>query len=320
MSFGNIIDRPKADALIPAEGAAQIVKATAQASAALTLCRHATMSAKVYTQPVLSALPDAYWVSEGGLKQTSAAAWDGVDLVAEEIAVIVPVDDATLADASFNIWQELREPLGERFAQKIDQAVFGGVDKPATWPEAIIPGAIAAGNVQAAGASVAEGGIVGDLEATLSLVEDNGYDPTGYAGARTLKRRLRQARTAGGEALGEGSTTSQWDLPIEYAVSGSIPAPTLAIAGDWTGAILAIRQDLTMSMFTEGVISDEAGKVIRNLMQSDASALRCTMRVAFAVANPVNLERDDGYAFAVLQDSAPDPGAATTESRRTRKE
>ena len=319
MSFTNIIDRPKAEALIPAEGAAEIVKATAQASAALTLCRRATMSAKVYTQPVLSALPDAYWVSEGGLKQTSAAAWEGVDLVAEEIAVIVPVEDAVIQDSSFNIWQELREPLGERFAQKIDQAVFGGVDKPATWPEAIIPGAVPAGNVRDAVATVAEGGIVGDLEALLSLVEDNGYDPTGYAGARTLKRRLRQARTAAGEALGEGSTSSQWDLPIEYAVSGSIPVPSLAIAGDWTCAIIAIRQDMTMQMFTEGVISDETGKVIRNLMQQDQSALRATMRVAFAVANPVNLERADGYAFAVLQDLTPDSDAATTESRRTRK-
>ena len=48
-------------------------------------------------------------MSKGGLEQTSDAAWDGVDLVAEEIAVIVPVEDAVLADASFNLWAELED-------------------------------------------------------------------------------------------------------------------------------------------------------------------------------------------------------------------
>jgi len=319
MSFGNIIDRPKADALIPAEGAAQIVTAATQASAALALCKRATMSAKVYTQPVLSALPDAFWVAEGGIKQTSSAAWDGVDLVAEEIAVIVPVEDAVLADASFNLWQELREPLGERFGQKIDQAVFGGVDKPASWPEAIIPGATAAGNVYVSAATPAEGGVYGDLEATLELVEADGFDATGWAASRDLRGLIRKARSATGDLLGEGSTSTAWDLPIKYAVSGSIPAPSLAIAGDWSCAVLGIRQDLTMQVFTEGVITDAAGAVIRNLMMQDESALRVTMRVGFAVANPTNVTKPTGgYPFAVLQ-GAGVPGAAAAE-RRTRKD
>ena len=318
MSFGSIIDRPKADALIPAEGAKEIVAAATQASAALALCRRATMSSKVYTQPVLSALPDAYWVSEGGLKQTSDAAWDGVDLVAEEIAVIVPVEDAVLADASFNLWAELKEPIGERFAQRIDEAVFSGANKPATWPEAIIPGATAAGNAVAASAPASEGGVYGDLEATLELVEADGFDATGWAGSRDLRGLIRKARSATGDLLGEGSTSTAWDLPIQYAVSGSIPAPSLAIAGDWTCAVLAIRQDLTMQAFTEGVISDDTGKVIRNLMQQDQSALRCTMRVAFAVANPTTLAKPTGgFPFAVL--NAAGPLAAEAKATTSKK-
>ena len=318
MSFGNITDRPKADALIPAEGANEIIKATAQASAALTLRRRATMSAKVYTQPVLSALPDAYWVSEGGLKQTSDAAWDGVDLVAEEIAVIVPVEDAVLADASFNLWAELKEPIGERFAQRIDEAVFSGANKPASWPESIIAGAIAAGNACTASASAAEGGVYGDLEKVLEIVEADGFDATGWAASRDLRGLIRKARSAAGDLLGEGSTTKAWDLPITYAVAGSIPAPNLAIAGDWTCAVLAIRQDLTMQAFTEGVISDDTGKVIRNLMQQDQSALRCTMRVAFAVANPTTIAKPTGgYPFAVL--SAADVPFGAAETRTSKK-
>jgi HK97 family phage major capsid protein len=332
MSFSQIISRANAEALIPVEGAREIVKAATQSSAALALCRRATMSSKVYKQPVLSALPEAYWVADGGLKQTSSASWDGIELVAEELAVVLPIEDNTVADADFNIWQELRDPLGEKFAQRIDQAVFSGEGKPASWPDAIIPGAVAAGNVADTGASVAEGGIVGDLEATLSVVEDEGFDPTAFAGARTLKRRLRRARTADGSALGEGSTERQWDLGITYAVAGSIPPPTLAVAGDFTMAIVAIRQDLTMQMFSEGVISDEQGRIIHNLMQSDMSALRATMRVAFAVAAPATLVGDDGYPFAVLRasasgspangangDSEPEPATRTTKPTPAKK-
>jgi hypothetical protein len=46
---------------------------------------------------------------------------------------------------------------------------------------------------------------------------------------------------------------------------------------------------MTFKLFTEGVISDGSGKVILNLMQQDAVAMRLTMRIAYAVANPVTI-------------------------------
>ena len=48
--------------LIPVEQATEVLKALAGASAGAPLCRTTTMSAKVKQQPVLSALPLAYWV------------------------------------------------------------------------------------------------------------------------------------------------------------------------------------------------------------------------------------------------------------------
>jgi HK97 family phage major capsid protein len=238
-----------------------------------------------------------------GLKQTTEAAWDGVNLVAEEIAVIVPVKDDVLADSAFPIWNELRAPIGQEFARVLDAAVFAGVDKPASWPEAIIPGATAAGNVQAGGSTPDQGGIYNDLEQTLGLVEADGFDPTEFAASRSLRSLLRQARSTQGQLLGEGTTSSVWDLPIQYGVAGSIPAPTLAIAGDWSMAVLGIRQDMTFELFREGVITDDTGKVVRNLMQEDTSAMRVTARYGFAIAVPVTTP-DAGagtpYPFAVL--------------------
>lgn len=74
-----------------------------------------------------------------------------------------------------------------------------------------------------------------------------------------------------------------------------------AIFGDRNMAILGVRQDITFQVFTEGVISDDSGNVILNLMQQDSIALRAVMRVAFAVAQPISRENPDGdFPFAVL--------------------
>ena len=107
------------------------------------------MSTKLYEQPVLSALVTAYWVGgDMGLKQTSAAAWEGVKLTAEEIAVIVPVPIAVFDDAQVNLFAELRPEIAAAIARKLDAAVLTGADKPASWPTSIVPGAVAAGNVR----------------------------------------------------------------------------------------------------------------------------------------------------------------------------
>ena len=305
--YDTLISRDDADALIPAQQATEILAAATQASAALSLCRRARMSTKLYVQPVLSVLPVAYWVDgDSGLKQTSLAAWDGVDLVAEEIATIIPIPEAVVSDAAYPIWAELRDPIGQAFAQKLDAAVFAGIEKPASWPEAIIPGCHTAANVAERTAAVAEGGVMDDLERTLALVEADGYDPTAFAARRDLKSQLRRVRDAQGQLLGSGSTTSAWDLEIIYAVAGSLPANAWAVAGEWDLAVLGVRQDLSFKLLDQSVITDESGVVLRNLAQQDEVALRVVGRFGFAVGAPATLTEGGGglaYPFAVLEDA-----------------
>ena len=106
---------------------------------------------------------------------------------------------------------------------------------------------------------------------------------------------------------GEATTSRVWDLPIEYAVTGTFPAgppATLALAGDFSMAVVGVRQDLRFEVFREGIISDETGKVIQNLMQEDKSALRVTARYGFAVAVPVTTQEAGAgarYPFSVLK-------------------
>ena len=60
---------------------------------------------------------------------------------------------------------------------------------------------------------------------------------------------------------------------------------------------------MRFQIFTEGVISDENGRVIMNLMQNDMKAMRVVMRLGWALPNPIHQLREDraGYPFAVLR-------------------
>jgi HK97 family phage major capsid protein len=103
--YNSIISRTDADVLIPTEQADAVIAAATQESVALSLFNRAQLSTKTTRQPVMAALPIAYWVSgDTGLKQTTEAAWAGIDLVAEEIACIVPVPENVVDDSSFDVW------------------------------------------------------------------------------------------------------------------------------------------------------------------------------------------------------------------------
>jgi len=305
--YDSIVSRTDADALIPTEQADELIASATQESAALALCKRANLSTKMTVQPVLSALPVAYWVSgDTGLKQTTEAAWAGVDLTAEEIACIVPIPEAVVDDASFDVWAELRPALAEAIAQTLDAAVFGGINKPASWPAAIEPAAIAAGNVAEVGTSTpAEGAIIGDVGLAFDAVEADGYQVSGVAAVASMKGLLRKARDANGQRLIEPGSPTIEGVPLEYLLPGTVAATTRAVVGDYELAIVGIRQDISYKVLDQAVISDDTGMVIFNLAQQDMVALRVVARYAYATATPATRTGTGGFPFAVLQDVTP---------------
>jgi hypothetical protein len=82
-------------------------------------------------------------------------------------------------------------------------------------------------------------------------------------------------------------------MPIIYAMRGLFPT---AIGGVSPRAfflqrdqfVVGVRQDISFKLFTEGVIQDQTGSIIYNLMQQDMSAMRLTFRVGWQVANIIN--------------------------------
>lgn len=305
--MANIIDRNALSGLIPEPVTREIMQGAIAESAVLRMGRRlANMSSKTQTINVLDALPSAYFVNgeatDAGagdaFKQTTKMAWDKKKLYAEEIAVIVPIPEAALDDADYDIWGEVRPRLTEAFGKVIDAAILFGTNKPSTWRNGVVPSAIAAGNGVPMGTDVfsdimGEGGLI-------SKVELDGFNPNGVMSAIQMRGKLRGLKDTTGQPIFksdmQGATRYGLDgMDMYFPMNGAFdPNQAQMIVGDWSQLVYAIRQDMTFKIFTEGVIQDPSTKAITyNLMQNDMVALRAVMRLGWEIANPINAYNAD---------------------------
>lgn len=316
-----MISRSNASALIPEEVSREIFQNVAARSTFMQLARRLpNMSRGQQRLPVMTALPDAQFVNptDTGLKSTTNAEWGNVYLNAEEIATIVPIPEAVLDDADYDIWGEIRPQIEEAFGRTIDLASFFGTDRPASWPEGIVTQAVAAGNDVDLSAVVGGGGDIYDAllgEAGVwSEVENDGYAVTGAVSTLSMRGRLRGLRddqgnpifkSVQGQGGVQGATSYELDgIPISFLRNISeAEATALLIAGDWSKAVYSIRQDMTFKLLDQAAIQNPDGSIKYNLAQQDMVALRVVMRFAWALPNPasrVNTNAATRFPFGVL--------------------
>lgn len=309
-TYNSLVSRTDAAALVPEEVSAEMLTSLSTSSAVISLATRIPISRSQSRFPVLSALPTAYFVSgDTGLKQTTEAAWANKYMYVEEIATIVPIPEAVLDDAGFDVWGAIRPLMEGAIVRVFDAAVVFGTNAPTTWAAEgnLVGKAVAAGNVIARGTNAqAAGGIHGDLSDLVGTLEADGYIPNGAIGNITLKGRLRQVRDTTGQTIPLAA-----DLPTPtYALAGLWPTGLSAaelVAGDFTKLVVGIRQDMTYKLITEGVITDNTGAIIYNLPQQDMVAMRLVFRAAYAVSNPINYQQGTEGSrspFAVLRSPA----------------
>lgn len=317
-----IINRTNAAGLIPVEYSREIIQELPQESAFLRLARQLpNMSRKEDKRPVLNSLPMAYFVNQSsgttgdddiGVKQTTQMEWGSLTLTAEEIACIIPVPENVLADADYDLWAEIVPQVRAAFGVVIDQAAFFGVNKPTSWPDAIAPAAVAKGNYRQVG-SVQGADLASDIIGVgglMNKVEEDGFNVNGFYAANTMKAQFRDLRDQVGQFLFMRSLTeTEPDRlageRIYFDRNGNFDTSDyLAIAGDWTKAVYAIREDIEYRLLTEATIIDPSTKaVVYALAQQDMAAMRFKMRLGVQVANPVtraNGTAETRYPFAVL--------------------
>lgn len=288
-----MITREQAEAIIRQQVVQAIEQDAPKTSTFLSLARKLpNMTSNQTRIRVLDFLPTAYWVTgDTGFKQTSEQAWDNVFLNAEELAVIVPIPEAVFDDAEFDIFGQVTPRVTEAIGARVDGAAIFGINRPAGWRADIITTARQAGNNVAPGS---------DLFAALyepngvwDKVESNGYSVNGAIAKPGFRAQLRGMRDEVGRSmfLANVQQPGQYTLdgtPVTFPENGAFETTVASlVAGDWSKAVYAIRQDITVKILDQGVIQDPTTKaIVYNLAQQDMIALRVVFRMGWALPNP----------------------------------
>lgn len=297
----SVIDRSGAESLIPTQEANEIIQGTITQSAVLSRGRKlANMTSRQYKMPVLDMLPIAYFVNgDTGQKKTTKQAWDKKFITAEEIAVIVPIPEAVLDDAEYDIWAEVKPRVTEAFGKVIDGAILFDVDKPSTWRDGVVTTATKAQSVVTLGASDNLYDKIMAEEGVIAKVEDSGYFVNGHMADISMRAKLRGLKDADGNPIFksdmQGATSYSLDgSPMNFPNNGAFDkSKALMISGDFSQLVYSIRQDITFKLFAEGVVQNTDGTIAYNLMQNDMVALRAVMRLGWEIPNPINALKTD---------------------------
>ena len=315
--------------VLPIEYGREIIRGVLGRSKALELGRRLPdMRGKTYKLNVLSSLPVAGWVKNSATpagaadeiknKPISDLAWQGKDLVAEEIAVIVPVSLNTLRDVEnyVDIVPEITEQVVGAFQQVIDATIFFGVGSPWAGFNGIVADATTAG------ATVSWNGTSGvsfynAVNDAMEKVENSGYVPTAILGGPSLNSAFRKTITELGVLAGDQGEIGA--LPRHIDLTGGFnQSSAFAIVGDFRYLVYSFREEMEMRLLEEATLVDPStGSTLYNLAQQDMVAFRFTMRLAAAIPNPVNrvsgqlnsgstniVANASAYPFAIITKSA----------------
>ncbi|MFG1794137.1 phage major capsid protein [Nocardia sp. NPDC049149] len=255
----------------------------AKGSTALQAFPTVSMGTKTTHMPVLATLPEASWVTESaaaseGVKPTSQVTWSDLTLVAEELAVIVPIHENVVDDATEAVLTEIATWGGQAIGKALDAAVFFGTNKPSSWASpALVPAAVAASQSMAAVDGVANGSdLVGAANQVAAMIALAGHVPSTMISSLALKYRVSNLRDANGlpifrdESFG-GFTT--W-----FNENGAWNAATAEmIIVDSSRVRIGVRQDITVKYLDQATVNGI------NLAERDMVALRFKARYAYVL-------------------------------------
>lgn len=297
-----MITKSNVEALFEADLVEEIIQGVVKQSAALSMFRKLpNMTSNKMKMRVLDALPMAYWVgaTNNGRKNLTEMAWANKYIIPEELAVIVPIKEDVLDDASIDIWAEVKPRLVEAIGKAIDQAIFVGVNKPANFRADLLSSILNAGAYVAQGS----GTLYSAINDAMVKVEESGYNPTGIVGGVDVKGKFRMMLDTSGQPI---KGTEIDELPKAYIDNGAWDkSKAQMIVGDFTQAVYSIRQDITYKVLDQAIIQDPStGDIKYNLAQEDMVALRVVMRLGWEIPNPITALQPDEtvrFPFAAIQ-------------------
>lgn len=295
------ITRDDVATLIAEEYSAQVIQAAVQGSTVLAAFPNVPMGTKVTNMPVLASLPEAAWVGDvdnTARKPTAKVTWDNKRLVAEEIAVTVPIHENTVDDSVGDPLGTIATIGGQALGKKLDQSVLFGVEKPASWTSPdLLAASVASGSVVAH--TLGPGGssdIYGAGLQVAEMISDVGYDPTVAIAKRGLRFKFANLRDADGGLILQGENIIGFDT--FWNRNGAwLPDAATELIADANTVVIGVRQDITVKYLDQATFGTGENQI--NLAEQDMVALRFKGRFAYVLGNPVTAESGGRRVYGV---------------------
>lgn len=264
------------------------------------------LGTKTTHEPVLATKPHAKWVQESatastGVKPTGKVTWTDKTIVAEELAVIVPVHENVVDDATSDVLAEITKAGAEAIAYALDAAVIFGHNKPATWTSSsLLDSAVNTGgsNHQVFSTTPGADDLAGSILDAAASLSDR-YDPTTLLTRKGMRFRLANLRDSQGEPIfmasmsqTPGSVDNLYGLDVNYATgtvaddaAGDVlvwdPAIAEALVVDRSRVIIGVRQDIQVKFLDQATV----GGI--NLAERDMVALRFKARFGYVLGDNI---------------------------------
>lgn len=283
------ISRSDVATLIQEAYADTLLNAAKAGSTVLSAFPTVNMGTKTTHLPVLATLPEAGWVGESatapeGVKPQSEVTWANRTLVAEEIAVIIPVHENVIDDATVAILTEVAELGGQAIGKKLDQAVIFGTDKPASWVSpALVPAAVAAGQavaVEDGGANVND--IVGATNQIAEKIATAGWAPDTLLSSLALRYKVANIRDTNGNPIFRDESFAGFKTFFNRNGAWD-PAAAVEVIADSARIRIGVRQDIQVKFLDQATLGTGANAI--NLAERDMVALRLKARYAYVLGN-----------------------------------
>ena len=274
---------------VPVEIAREIMKNIIDQASILKVSKKIPMASDKMVIPKLTSTGTAGWVNEGEEIGTTLPEFDYPELKAKKLAIIVPVTREKINDSVANVINEVKQAIADMFASAIDKACIFGLSSP--FETNLLESIRGINSIITAKKTLNI-----DISDCMGLVEDYNYNCTHLLMGTTQKKVLRAL--ANDNAFKNSlDLDSAYNTPIEY-VRNWDNLSAIAITGDFSRSIVGTRENMEYEILKEATI--KSGNKTINLAQQDMIGIKCTMRMAYLVA--------DAKAFSMIA-SEPMPHA-----------
>jgi HK97 family phage major capsid protein len=266
-----------------------LLDAAVTTSAVLQAFPVVNMGTKLTHLPVLATTPAAAWVTENadatGVKQTSIVAWADLTLVAEEIAVIIPLHEDAMMDASVDLLTEITVRGGEAIGEVLDAAIMFGTNKPASWvSNDLRAGATAAANnvtSTALSATASYTDLVGAVNSAARKIANAGLVPDTILAPLTLRYDVENIRDQYGNPIFRNEQFAGYKTTLSknaaWVGGGGTSGSVSLFVADSSRIRIGVRQDIQVK------ILDQATLGTVNLAERDMIGVRMKARYAYVL-------------------------------------